>query len=65
MKILHELEERVGNVSREEIQFALSNMRLEVRYKNAEFNLKVSKEELLNILISNIEFARKYKNLVN
>ena len=55
------VEKRIGKVSNQELQFAVVNLILEIKYK---FKSEPSIEEMTNISVANIEFYRNNKNLL-
>lgn len=55
------VERRIGKVSSQELQFAVTNLNLEIEYK---FKRVPTVMEMRNILVANIEFYRKNQNLI-
>jgi hypothetical protein len=61
MHLRQMVEQRVGKVSNSEMQFAICNLNLEIEYKYKSIPTVM---EMRNILVANIEFYRKRKNLI-
>lgn len=61
MNLRQAVEEKVGQVTNEEMQFSLTNLNLEIEYK---FQSMPSHSQMVEILLANIEFYRKYNQIM-
>jgi hypothetical protein len=55
------VENQVGKVTNQEMQFAITNLNLEIEYK---FKRVPTVQEMKQVLISNIKFYRNHKNII-
>jgi hypothetical protein len=55
------VEKQVGKVTNQEMQFAVTNLNLEIEYK---FQRIPTTKEMKQILVSNIKFYRNHKNII-
>ncbi len=61
MSLRELIENQIGKVTSQEMQFAVTNLNLEIEHK---FKRIPTQQQMKNVLIANVEFYRNQKKLI-